>query len=63
MPTKQFSVLLFAFLPFFIGAQINAKLIQFPDVSNDKVCFTFGNDLWIVDKEGGNAQDQPKIFS
>ena len=39
-----------------MNAQISAKLIQFPDVSEDKICFTFGDDLWIVDKQGGDAQ-------
>jgi len=39
----------------FLQAQVNAKLIQTPDVSETHICFTFGDDLWIVAKEGGNA--------
>ena len=38
-----------------LDAQIGAKLIQYPDVSEDKICFTFGDDLWLVSKEGGDA--------
>ena len=36
-------------------AQISAKLIQYPDVSESHITFTFGDDLWIVSKEGGDA--------
>ena len=36
-------------------AQVSAKLIQTPDVSETHICFTFGDDLWIVAKAGGNA--------
>ena len=36
-------------------AQISAELIQNPDVSEDKICFVFGNDLWLVAKTGGQA--------
>ena len=39
----------------FLNAQVDAKLIQTPDVSETHICFTFGDDLWIVGKEGGNA--------
>jgi len=42
-------------LPGFCLAQTNAKLIQYPDVSDKHICFTFGNDLWLVTKEGGTA--------
>ena len=42
--------------PMIMFSQISAELIQFPDVSEDKICFTFGDDLWIVDKMGGDAQ-------
>lgn len=36
-------------------AQMSAKLIQHPDVSKTHVVFTYGNDLWIVPKTGGQA--------
>jgi len=38
-----------------LNAQISAKLIQYPDVSEEHICFTFGDDLWLVPKEGGDA--------
>jgi len=41
--------------PFYLQSQISAKLIQYPDVSESQICFTFGDDVWIVDKNGGNA--------
>jgi len=51
----SFAFLIFL-LPSFLSAQISAKLIQTPDVSADKICFAFGDDLWLVDKDGGDAQ-------
>lgn len=36
-------------------AQIDAGLFRFPDVSKDKIVFTYANDLWVVPKEGGTA--------
>ena len=41
--------------PLFSQAQTDARLIMYPDVSQDKICFSFGGDLWIVDKNGGMA--------
>jgi len=38
-----------------LQAQVNAKLIQYPDVSEDNICFTYGDDLWMVPKAGGDA--------
>ena len=36
-----------------ISAQ--TKLLRFPDVSGDKVVFTYGGDLWIAATSGGTA--------
>lgn len=36
-------------------AQINARMFRFPDVSETQIVFTYGNDLWVVDKKGGVA--------
>lgn len=38
-----------------ITAQINAKMFQYPDVSQTHICFTYAGDVWIVAKEGGTA--------
>lgn len=33
----------------------SAGMIRFPDVSEDKIVFSYADDLWLVDKEGGVA--------
>ncbi len=38
-----------------ITAQVNAKMFQYPDVSQTHISFTYGGDVWIVSKEGGTA--------
>ena len=38
-----------------LQGQFNAKMIQYPDVSRDKIVFTYGNDIWMVSKTGGVA--------
>jgi len=46
------------FLIFFVqslSAQINANLLRYPDVSSDKIIFTYANDIWEVPKDGGTA--------
>ncbi|PZX47790.1 S41 family peptidase [Algoriphagus chordae] len=42
--------------PFFSQAQTDARLMQLPDVSDTQITFTFGDDIWIVPKQGGVAQ-------
>jgi tricorn protease len=37
------------------AAQVDARMMQHPDVSKTHIVFTFGGDLWIVPKEGGTA--------
>ena len=32
------------------------RLLRFPDVSKDKIAFSYGGDLWLVSREGGTAQ-------
>jgi len=36
-------------------AQINARLLQYPDVSKTHITFSYGGDIWIVTKSGGIA--------
>lgn len=38
-----------------IIAQINARLLRYPDVSDTQITFVYANDVWIVDKNGGVA--------
>ena len=33
----------------------SAGMMRYPDVSADKIVFSYANDLWIVDKKGGLA--------
>ncbi len=35
--------------------QINAKLMRYVDVSETQICFVYGGDIWVVDKNGGTA--------
>lgn len=36
-------------------AQINGKLMQYPDVSDTHITFVYGDDVWIMPKSGGIA--------
>jgi tricorn protease len=36
-------------------AQVDARMLQFPDVSNTHITFTYGGDVYIVAKSGGTA--------
>ncbi len=36
-------------------AQVNARMLQYPDVSQSQITFYYGGDLWVVSKEGGTA--------
>lgn len=54
---KQFSLLLLmVFAGLYAGAQTDAGLFRYPDVSKTQIVFTYANDIWIVNKEGGIAQ-------
>jgi len=35
------------------GAQINAKLMRYTDVSETQIAFVYGGDIWIATKTGG----------
>jgi len=32
------------------------RLMRFPDVSKDKIAFSYGGDIWLVSREGGTAE-------
>ena len=38
-----------------VMGQVSAKLMRFPDVSETHITFTYGNDIWVVEKSGGVA--------
>ena len=38
------------------GHMPDARMLRFPDVSAEKIVFSYAGDLWIVPKEGGTAR-------
>ena len=48
-----FTIIVFSVLQ--IYAQVDARMLQFPDVSKTHISFTYGGDVWIVPKSGGTA--------
>ncbi|WP_236977489.1 S41 family peptidase [Membranihabitans maritimus] len=53
MKMKLLSISVFLFVLTSVSAQ--NRIYRHPDVSKDKVVFSFADDLWLVDKEGGQA--------
>ncbi len=50
-----------------LSAQNNARLFRQPDVSANNIAFVFGDDIWIVPKQGGTATklsspDGPELY-
>ena len=39
-----------------VQAQIDARMFQYPDVSQTHITFVYAGDIWVVDKTGGTAQ-------
>ena len=39
-----------------LAAQVDARLFRYPDVSASQIAFVYGNDIWVVSKEGGVAR-------
>ena len=48
-------VLLLLALAVPVGAQVDARMFRFPDVSADQIAFVYAGDIWVVDREGGTA--------
>ena len=38
-----------------LSAQVDARLLRYPDVSATHIAFVYGGDIWVVPKEGGVA--------
>ncbi len=53
---KLISFCCIAVFCFSATAQIDAGLFRFPDVSKTQIVFTYGNDIWIMPKDGGSAE-------
>jgi tricorn protease len=53
---KKLILILFLLTASFFGkTQTDARLMQLPDVSDTQITFTFGDDIWVVPKDGGLA--------
>jgi len=53
---KRIIVLLLAILPFFaFAANEQARILRFPTIGGGKIVFTYANDLYSVDANGGTA--------
>ncbi len=53
---KKFLVVIFLIVSFVsYQAQVNARMLQYPDVSHDKITFEYAGDIWVVAKKGGVA--------
>jgi tricorn protease len=57
MMINKINYLLWSFLllPVIGMAQVDAKIVQYPDVSSTHITFAYGGDIWIVPKSGGVA--------
>jgi len=56
---KKFTVFLFLVFAVLLvqnaNAQIDARMLQYPAVSKTQIVFSYGDDLWVVSKNGGVA--------
>ncbi|MEH6537614.1 MAG: PDZ domain-containing protein [Psychroserpens sp.] len=52
---KTISLLVCIICVFAASAQVSGKLMQYPDVSDTHITFTYGDDVWIASKTGGVA--------
>ena len=43
-------------IPAQLVAQVDARMLQYPDVSLTQIVFSYAGDLWVVPKDGGTAQ-------
>ena len=48
-------LLALVWLPAPVSAQVDARLLRHPDVSETQITFVYGNDVWVAPKEGGTA--------
>ena len=55
-PAFLLFVLIFLLNMGFLTGKIDAQLMRYPDVSENHICFAYGGDIWIVEKEGGLAR-------
>ena len=51
----RFIAIIFSALCFASTSAAQTKLLRFPDISGDRVVFTYGGDLWTASSSGGSA--------
>jgi tricorn protease len=54
MRALALAVMMCAIVPTTLS-QVDARMLQFPDVSATQIVFSYAGDLWVVAKEGGTA--------
>src|SRR5215471_16604321 len=52
---KKVLLLSTIFFSLIASAQLDARLLRYPDVSATQIAFVYGGDIWIVNKTGGTA--------
>src|SRR5215471_1432072 len=52
---KKVLLLSTIFFSLIASAQLDARLLRYPDVSATQIAFVYGGDIWIVAKTGGTA--------
>lgn len=53
--TARSVLFLIALLPAAAAAQIDARMLRHPDVSETQIAFVYAGDIWVVPKQGGVA--------
>ncbi len=52
---RKLALILLLILPASLWA-IQGRVMRFPDIKNEKIVFSYGGDLWIVNEQGGQAR-------
>lgn len=53
--TKLFLMILTGMITLSLSGQINAGLLRYLDISDEQICFVYGEDIWLMPLEGGTA--------
>ncbi|MEQ9006823.1 MAG: hypothetical protein RLP12_02990, partial [Ekhidna sp.] len=49
------TTLILSLFTYDLAAQINARMLREPDVSQTQIAFVYAGDIWLVSKDGGTA--------
>jgi tricorn protease len=53
---RKAALFLLFLLPSIAHAQVDARLLRYPDISATQITFVYGGDIWVVARAGGIAQ-------